>query len=217
MKQITKLCLVLLCKTILLSCGSGSNNDTVIKSKDGKVTVSDLQKASEQMKDAMDIAEKRKQERRERGDTLAMHYKDLQQYLPEVSGYEKKGNPGGESVSGAGFGSFSKAEQRYQSGDKRLEIELIDYNQSAYGFTAAIGMVGMNVQIENDREKTGSFNTGMEGVKGYERVFKTENRAEVTYAVVDRFLITIKARGSNNGEELKSIAKSMKLSELASK
>ena len=217
MKKITNLILVFFFISSFLSCGSGSNRDTVIKTKDGNVTVSDLQKASEQMKDAVNEAEKKKQERRDRGDTLAMNYKDLQQYLPEVSGYEKKGNPGGETVSGAGFGSFSKAEQRYQSGDKRLEIELIDYNQSAFGFMAATGMFGMNVQVENDREKTGSFKTGIDGVKGYERIFKTEDRAEVTYAVADRFLITLKARGSNDVEELKNIAKSMKLSELASK
>lgn len=217
MKKITNFCLVFFGVSLLFSCGSGSNNQTVIKTKDGNVTVSDLQKASEQMKDAIDVAEKRKQERRERGDTLAMNYKDLQQYLPDVSGYEKKGNPGGESVSGAGFGSFSKAEQRYVSGDKRLEIELIDYNQSAFGFTTATGMFGMNMQVENDREKTGPFNTGMDGIKGYERIYKTEDRAEVTYAVVDRFLIIIKSRGSNDIEELKNIAKSMKLSELASK
>lgn len=217
MKKITSYSLFSALLLLNFSCGSGNDKSTVIESKDGEVTVNNIQKAGEQMKDAMDEAEKRRKERRERGDTLAMNYKDLQKYLPEINGYTKKGNPGGESMSMAGFGSFSKADQDYENAEKRIEVELMDYNQSALGFTAATGMFGMNIQMENDQEKSGTFETGMNAVKGYERISKNENEADVTYAIADRFLLTIKSRGSNDVEVLKNIAKGMKLSELASK
>jgi predicted ribosome quality control (RQC) complex YloA/Tae2 family protein len=217
MKKITSISLFSIMTLMIFSCGSGKNKSTVIESKDGEVTVNNIQKAGEQMKDAMEEAEKRRKERRERGDTLAMNYKDLQKYLPEVNGYTKTGTPGGESMNMPGFGSFSKADQNYENGEKRIEIELMDYNQSALGFTAATGMFGLNIQMENDQEKSGSFETGMSAVKGYERISKKEDEADVTYAIADRFILTIKSRGSNDVELLKNIAKKMNLSELASK
>jgi hypothetical protein len=169
------------------------------------------------MKDAMDEAQKKKEERIKRGDTLAMNYKELQTYLPNPAGYEKDGNPEGESVNMMGLGSWSKAEQRYKNGDKTLKVELMDYNQSAMGYTAAAAMFGMNIQVENDREKSGTFDPGISGVRGYEQMYKERKEANVTYAIANRFVLTIRSDGSNDIEELKAIAKSMNLSELASK
>jgi len=217
MKTVLSISSILLSSAILLSCGLGRNKDTVIKTKDGEITVNNIQEAGEQIKEATEDAEKRRQERKAKGDTLAMNYKDLQKYLPDVAGYEKDGDPEGESMSMPGFGSFSKAEQQYKSGDKTIDVELLDYNQSALGFTTAATMFSMNIQMENDSEKSGSFDTGMKLVKGYEQVFKKDNNATVTYAIADRFMLTIKSRGSNDADVLKAIAKSMNLAELSSK
>ncbi len=201
---------------LLLSCGLGGNKQK-IKIKDDKITISDLKNAGEQIQENMDEAAKKKEERRKRGDTLALNYKELQQYLPSPAGYEKAGEPDGESVNMPALGSFSKAEQRYKSGDKRLQVELIDYNQSDFGYTTATAMFAMSMQIENDREKSGTFETGMKDVKGYEQVYKKDQQAAVTYAIANRFLLRLALNGSNDVEELKTIAKGMNLSELASK
>ncbi|MBX9785685.1 MAG: hypothetical protein K2X48_20565 [Chitinophagaceae bacterium] len=207
---------ILLSSFLLFSCGPGKNK-TTIKTKDGEVTISDLKNAGEQMKDAMDEAQKKREERKAKGDTLAISYKDLQKYLPSPSGYKKEGDASGESVNMPGLGSWSKAEQRYKSGDKDLNIELMDYNQSELGYTAAAGMFGMNIQVENDNEKSGAFETGISGVKGYEHMYKKDKRAELTYTIANRFILTLNLNGSNDIEELKNIAKSMNLGELASK
>jgi hypothetical protein len=98
-----------------------------------------------------------------------------------------------------------------------IEIQIMDYNQSVMGYSTATAMFGMNIQVENDQEKSGTFDTGVDGVRGYEQVSKTEQRAELMYAIADRFFLTIKSNGSNDADALKRIAKSMKLSELASK
>jgi hypothetical protein len=212
-----KLYTYFLCIVILSSsCGLG-NNKTTIKTDDGEVSISDLKNAGEQVADAIDEAQKKREERKAKGDTLAINYKELQKYLPAPSGYEKDGEPSGESVNMIGLGSWSKAEQRYKSGEKEVNVELMDYNQSELGYTAAAGMFGMSIQVENDREKSGTFETGINGVKGYEQVYKTEKRAELTYTIANRFILTLRMNGSNDVEELKSIAKSMNLAELASK
>ena len=216
MKKLQYTLLTILFFGILISCGSDKKS-TVIESKDGKVRVENLKEAGEQMEKAVNDAEKRRADRIKRGDTLAMNYKELQAYLPEISGYTKKGKAGGETVSMPGLGSFSNAEQEYENGDKEIEIQIMDYNQSVMGYSTATAMFGMNIQVENDQEKSGSFDTGIEGVRGYEQVSKTEQRAELMYAIADRFFLTIKSNGSNDAEALKRIAKSMKLSELASK
>ena len=200
----------------LASCGSDKKS-TVIESDDGKVKIENLKNAGEQMEMAVNDAEKRREERKKRGDTLAMNYKELQKYLPDINGYTKSGNPGGESMTMPGMGSFSQADQSYESGDKSIEITLLDYNQSMLGFTAASAMFSMNIQVENDQEKSGSFETGINGVRGYETISKTDQRAEVMYAIADRYMLTLKLNGSNDADVLKKIAKGMKLDELASK
>ena len=116
-----------------------------------------------------------------------------------------------------GMGSWSTAQQQYRSGDKTLSIELIDYNQSLMGYSAAATMFGMSFQVENDTEKSGTFETGIPGVRGYEQVYKKNADANLTYAIADRFILTLRSNGSNDIDALKTIAKSMKLSELASK
>lgn len=116
-----------------------------------------------------------------------------------------------------GLGSFSKAAQRYKNGDKELEIELLDYNQSHLGFSAASAMLAMNFERENDEEKSGTFNTGITDVRGYEQIYKKEPKCTATYVVANRFVLTLHLYGSNEIAELKTIAKSINLSELASK
>ena len=63
---------------LLASCGMGDNKTTIKTDDGGKVTVNNLKDAGEKMEDAMKEAEKRKEERRKRGDTLALNYKVLQ-------------------------------------------------------------------------------------------------------------------------------------------
>ena len=72
MKTVLSISSILLSSAILLSCGLGRNKDTVIKTKDGEITVNNIQEAGEQIKEATEDAEKRRQERKAKGDTLAI-------------------------------------------------------------------------------------------------------------------------------------------------
>ena len=70
------------------------------------------------------------EERKAKGDTLAMPYKDLQAYLPQINGYSNQGGPKGSQMNVPGMGSWSQAEQEYENGDKRITVSIFDYNSA---------------------------------------------------------------------------------------
>jgi hypothetical protein len=162
----------------------------------------------------------KREERQKRGDTLAMSYKQLQQYLPSsVDSYTAEA-PEGESVTAMG-GSFSSAERRFvkQIGDEQADVQvsLFDYN-SVYGiYSGAVAVWGMGYSVENDRELSKTFNPGIEGSAGFEHLDKENKNAEVTYALGGRFILTVKASNQENTDFVKKVAQSMKLNELAQK
>jgi hypothetical protein len=146
-----------------------------------------------------------------------MAYKDLQAYLPDVSGFSKDGNPNGEQMAVPGMGSWSHTEQKYKNGDKSLSVEIMDYNAAQMAFTGATAMFKMNIQSENDDEKQGSVDLGVKDVAAFGTVHKKSQEAELAVVVADRFLINLKSEGNNDLEFLKGVAKNMKLGELAAK
>ena len=92
--------LVVACIMLLVSCGSNE-----IKEKDDKLSVSEIKTVAEKANNEVEKAKDRNAERRAKGDTLAMHYKDLQGYLPEIAGYTKNGGPKGDIVKMPDMGS----------------------------------------------------------------------------------------------------------------
>jgi predicted ribosome quality control (RQC) complex YloA/Tae2 family protein len=207
-------CLILSAACILFSCGS---NETTITSKDGKVEIDNIMGAGQKMKENLETYQSKREERRKKGDTLSMHYKELEKYLPEIEGYEKKTEPKGETVNMPGFGGWSTTKQEYKGPGGTIKVELSDYNQSANGFTMAAAVFGMNMQVENDREKSGSFDTGIPEVKGYEKLIKKSGRITLLYAISDRFFLQINGRDGVSADDLKKVAGSMPLAELAAK
>lgn len=214
MTQIKTYCLLITSSIFFWSCGS---NEPTITEKDGKVEVSNIMGAGEKIKENMEAYQSKKEERRKKGDTLSMHYKELEKYLPEIPGFEKKREPRGEMVNMPGFGGWSKTEQEYKGPGGVIKIDLDDYNQSANGFTMAAAVFGMNMQVENDREKSGSFDTGIPGVKGYEKLVKKSGRVTLFYAISDRFFLQLHGRDGVTIDDLKKVANSMALAELAEK
>lgn len=186
------------------------------KNPDKIESLSDLKDYAENVQEKMDESQKKIEERKKRGDTLAMNYKDLQAYLPDISGYEKDGGPSGESMNGLG-GSWSTASQRYKNGDKNIKVEIIDYNAAYQTFAGLTALYGMGFSREDDNEKMGAVDLGVAGVQGYETISKKEPNSKLTIVIAGRFITNIDCNGSNDSDFLKSIAKGMKLSELASK
>ena len=200
--------IALLCVLAIVCC----------KSKNNKIdTLGELKEASEKAATAVEKSKDRWEERKQKGDTIAIPYKDLQSYLPEISGYTKDGEPSGEPTNMPGMGSWSHATQRYKNGDKEVDIKITDYNGAQAAYAGVTMLYSMGYSSENDTKKESAVDMGMKDVVGYGTIYKKEARSSLVVIVASRFFIELDSEGDNDENFLKGIAKSMKLSELASK
>jgi len=188
------------------------------KSKNNKIdTLGELKEATEKAANAVEKSKDRWEERKQKGDTIAIQYKDLQAYLPEISGYTKDGEPSGEQTNMPGMGSWSQAKQRYKDGEKEVDVTITDYNGAQSAYAGVTMLYSMGYSSENDTKKESAVDMGMKDVVGYETIYKKDSRSHLVVIVADRFFIELDSEGNNDENFLKGIAKSMKLSELASK
>jgi hypothetical protein len=199
----------------LFSCKDKSGNET--SASDDAGHVSELKSDADKEVSETTVSNVKWEERKQRGDTLAMPYKDLQQYLPEVSGYSSQGGPKGSQVNVPGMGSWSQTEQRFENGDKTLKISIFDYNSSHQAFVGLTSMYSMGFSFEDDTKKQAPLDLGKKDVSAYATIYKNEPKADMIIVVSDRFIVHVESEGENGEEFLKSIAGNMKLEELAAK
>ena len=204
----------LLAAAFIMSCGRLSE-----KAQDAKNTVNVLQNVddiSRNMEEGAKTAEKKMQERRQRGDTVAMHYDKLKAYMPtDLQGFTLDGDPKGEVMKNAGF-SYSTITQNYKKGNSTLKVTLTDYNGVGMLYTAAFGMFGVGgLEIENDQEMVKGWDTKISEVKGFEKFRKKEKNASATVGSVERFMLNVEASEQENTETVKAVAKSANWGELS--
>ncbi len=200
---------------LLFIMACGGRDKGVEKNED--LSVTDLPEVAKKMGEEVKQAQDRWAERKAKGDTLAMPYKDLQAYLPDVNGYTKDGGPKGSQVNMPGMGSWSQTDQEYSNGDKRIKVQIVDYNASQMAFSGVTAMYKMGYSMEDDNEKSGTVDIGIKDVAAYETIYKKDKRSKLVLIVADRFMIELENEGSEDAEFLRSVAKNMKLSELASR
>ena len=186
--------------------------------EDGKInSVAEAQQVAKEMNKAVEQSTDRAAQRKAKGDTLAMPYKNLQNYLPEINGYSKDGGPKGSQMNLPGMGSWSQTEQEYVNGEKNISVKLVDYNAAYNTLLGATTVYKMGFSSEDDTKKQGAADLGLKDVAAYETIYKDGSRAELIVIVADRFFIEIESNGSNDAELIRSVAKNMKLDDLASK
>jgi hypothetical protein len=195
----TKQLMLIVVAAVLFSCAGGS--------KDGQSTVNNLSqesKAELNEKPATEAQWKLRQERKMKGDTLAMSLADLQKYLPEeINGYKAEGKPQGEYMDIPGM-AFSQAEQVYKKGDSRMVVLLFDYN-SAYDMYAGTMALFSAAPIENSEESAMGISI-YNNMKGRESYKKKEKKAELMLGIAERFYLNIKADKQEGTEFIKSAA-----------
>jgi hypothetical protein len=210
MKQLLPL-ICSICIIAALSCKSKNDKPGPLES------LSKLKDYAENVADESKKSEARSEERRKKGDTLAIPYKELQGYLPQISSYSTEEGPKGSQMNTPGMGSWSQAEQEYKNGDKSVNVTIMDYNAAHEAFIGLTSLYGLGMSYEDDDKKQGGADLGIKDVKGYETIYKKDKRAELALVVADRFIVNLKSEGENDEGFLRGIAKSMKLEELASK
>lgn len=193
---------------LLLVCGVLSCGPKAEEAKNAASVLSNLDKVT----DAVNDAQNKVEQRRAKGDTLAIPHQDLQKYLPNISGYQKDGEPDGESVNMMGA-SFSKTSQKYKKGDLEAEVTIVDYNGAYAMYGAATAIWAMGLSVDNKEETTKGVE--ISGAKGMETFKKGSKKATVVLGIAERFLITIDAENQTDTEFVKEIAKSIDVSALS--
>jgi hypothetical protein len=186
------------------------------KARETASNVQSLTKAAEEIAKNSESSNKKLEERRAKGDTLAMPYKDLQAFLPSIGGYDKDGDASGESMNNMGF-SYSTASQRYKKGESNIKVSVTDYNAAYNMFVGVTAMMNAGFSVENDQEIARGVDLGVAGAKGFETIKKKEKNASLLVAVSDRFFISLEGQNMDNTDALKEIAKNMDLKAMAAK
>lgn len=192
-----------------------SGCDQAQEAKNAYSAVVTTAKAAEGITKTMEAAQARQEERKEKGDTLALNYKELQKYLPaSPAGFAAAGAPEGQSTNVAGM-HLATSSQQYEKGDQRLTVSLVDYNSAATLFMGATAMMSAGLEVEDDNQLMRSFKPDKPGVKGLETFDKKERKATVLMGIGDRFLVTVEATGQTDTELVKSVATALDLGALA--
>lgn len=192
-----------------ISCNSGDKSDNSDSVTDEKGNTSNNDQSA-----AVDKNSKWEQ-RKAKGDTMALPYKELQAYFPEISGYTKEGGPKGSQMNVPGMGSLSEAEQEYVKGNKNISIKIVDYNAAWQTFQGMTAIYGMGFSTEDDTKKQSHSDLGLKDVYAYQTTYKTEIKSELIIIANDRFMISLNSDGENSESFLKDVAKQMSLGKLS--
>jgi len=198
---------------IYFGCG-----DKVDEAKDALELMQKAPDMVQNMEKGMEESKKAREERIQRGDTLAVHFSKLQEYLPKAVNGFTGDEPQGETVS-MGIMSFSQARINFRkelSGgiQSNISVELTDYNQ-AVDLYAGLVFWASGYSVENSNGYERSFNPGIDRVSGFEKYSKSDKNAEVTLAIGYRFLLHLQANEQTDTEQLKKIATSLDLKGLS--
>lgn len=191
--------------------------DRYDEAKNALNAVKNLAENADDIQESMDEANKRMEDRKKRGDTLAIHYEKLAEYLPEsFAGYKKDGAIDGGTTTSPGLGSFSNVGQRYlnASGDE-VEIDIVDYNTAFAMYSTIMAAYASGIEIDNTDERIKGFEYSDE-IKGWTVLRKKDYVAEAYIGVNDRFHISVQADNQESTDfVIDVITKNMPVDRLA--
>lgn len=217
MKKISLLALPFALSFALIACGGSKEDETKTDDQNtGESTeqTDNADNSGNPVDDAQAAAQKKIDARRAKGDTLAMHYEELEKYLPgDLAGYTR-GEPTGASVNIPGA-SYSSAEVEYNNdkGD-HVKVTLIDYNQAYAMYTGLTAMWATGFSVDTPEEKAGGVKLN-DNVGGWEQFEKKSGDATVTLGVGYRFWVSVEANNQKDTEWAKSLAQKMDLKKLS--
>jgi hypothetical protein len=213
MNRLASLLFAALAFVIFVSCSKKSD-----EIRTNMNNLGNIQKASENVQKNLNAGQAKREERIKRGDTLAMNYTRLREYLPtSIPGYKSE-DTDGQTTNMGGF-SLSTVTRRFtKEGDEGsyIEIQLVDYNQAADMYQG-LTFWAAGIESESDTKFERTFKPPFDNAVAYEVYNKKDKTAEVTYALDWRFILSLKASKQDGTDFLKQIAtNSMKTKELSS-
>ena len=137
-------------------------------------------------------------------------FRDLQTFFPDLDGWEKQ-KPTGERMT-APF-AFSQAEVRYEKGDSRIEMKLVDsgFNQLLFTPFAMMMQAGYEKETQDGYEKS----TTVAGMPGWEKWNTERKDGSVNALVGKRFILSIEGDNVEDVKALHAIASKIDFNKLA--
>lgn len=173
----------------------------------------DEKKSSPLIEGNFEKNEKTIEEKKAKGDTLAMPFQSLEKFIPSsINGYAAEGNVSGETKNESGM-SWSVIRKTYQKGNQRITISLADYN-GAYGLYAGATAVFSLGKVENEEEKSQPVDFKNGQLNGWESYKKLSKEAFLIVAINERFLLTIEAEGQGNTDLIRLLVENSDLDAL---
>ncbi len=138
-----------------------------------------------------------------------VHFKQLIPLVDlKLAGWKMEAKPIGTTMK-QGEIAMSQAQVTYRSGDKTLEIVVMDFMGKNIPFLGAAQQLEMETSEETLRTTT------IQGFKGLETFRTQEHHGELNLSVADRFWVKIEGNGIDNLEVLRAVAQQMNLPKLA--
>ena len=192
----------------LVGCGEKAR-----EIKDATSALQAVAEASGGIADRQKEAEKFYNDRKEKGDTVAMAYTELQKFLPSApSDYTASEEPSGSSQSMGAF-SMSQTEQSFvkpaaaDGSVPTIKVSIVDFGgtQAAYGMMALPMMMNMSQEDAHHRMQTLKMDAPY--TWGSEEYNKDDKSTKVTIITRYRYVVSVEAR--DHGEDKSAMARSL--------
>lgn len=186
---------------LFVSCGNKSNDEQL-----EETTIDEIVEKGDRVNQQMSATESKIEERKKRGDTLALDYKILLSFIPDIPDWQAQ-NPEGTnlSISGSHYSTASKTFTN-SKGDE-VTFELMDYNTSL-GLLASVSMwknFGMESDNDESYQKVSQYN-GIKDSWVYEEINKVDKITTVNYNLNDRYILTVTITGQTDLNFAKDLA-----------
>lgn len=138
-------------------------------------------------------------------------WRELQKFLVDLPGFEKDGDPEGETVN-VGEMKWTHVEQNYTAGDQYLTLEIVD---SAY-VAMALQSFKMATMMEIDTSDEYMKKVDIDGHSGVKTYTYADKDAMVMVLAADRFLVRLEGEPFEDADTLVDLIQNVDLQGLAS-
>ena len=200
-RNITLIFISLILTLLITSCGKKEKEESL-----EEISVDEIVEKGEKVDNQMQSVEAKIEARRKRGDTVALDYKTMLTFIPDLAGWEAD-KPEGSNLTVGGI-KYSTASKSFKNskGDE-ITIEIFDYNTSLGMLTSST--MWKNFGLESDNEDSYQKVSQYNGIKDswiYEEINKVDKITNVNFSLNDRYFLTLTLSGQTDLNYAKELA-----------
>lgn len=197
-----KIFVLMLTVSLLFSMGCGGK-------KEGKqledLNIGDLVEKGAQISKDISNSEKKLEQRKKRGDTIATDWQKLNELIPDIPGYTRS-KPDGMKMTFDNT-SYSNVSMNFSNNSSSIDVNLFDYNcaVSLLAGVSAWKSSGLSIETSEGYQKVTKFNDVADSWI-FEEYNSQDKRATVTLSLNDRYYLQVAANDQPNTDFVKKIA-----------